>query len=75
MSHLRKSVSTLGIERWWECGWAYVMPDFDHSGHSIIEWLGYEKPIEPSSSVALREYSQNEEPHERTSNGAGRWPQ
>ena len=27
------------------------------------------------ASVALREYSQNEEPHERTSNGAGRWPQ
>jgi len=27
------------------------------------------------ASVALREYSQNEEPHERTSNGASRWPQ
>ena len=27
------------------------------------------------ASVALREYSQNEEHHERTSNGSSRWPQ
>lgn len=44
---IRKSVPTLGVSRWWLCGWSYIMPDFDNHDHSIIEWLGEGTSIEP----------------------------
>lgn len=48
MKSIRKSVPTLGVARWWLCGWSYVMPDFDRPDHSIIEWLGDQAQAEPS---------------------------
>jgi hypothetical protein len=50
---IRKSVPTAGMERFWDCGWAYVMPDFDHPDHSIIEWLSTKAPVEPSNRVPV----------------------
>ena len=44
---IRKSVPTKGVARYWDCGWAYVMPDFDNKDHSIIEWFGDQPPLEP----------------------------
>lgn len=46
---LRKSVPTDGVARWWECGWAYVMPDFDTPNHSIIEWLSDKPAADPDA--------------------------
>lgn len=48
---LRKSVPTAGMSRYWECGWSYLMPDFDHANHSIIEWLSDKAPVEPLNRV------------------------
>lgn len=48
---IRKSVLTVGVERWWDCGWAYVMPDFDNANHSIVEWLSDKAPVEPANRV------------------------
>lgn len=45
---LRQSVPTAEISRYWECGWGYVMPDFDKPGHSIIEWLSSKMPVYPN---------------------------
>ena len=45
---IRKSVPTKGVSEWWLVGWLYVMPDFDRPDHSVIEWIGFEEPIEPS---------------------------
>lgn len=54
---IRKSVPTSELERWYACGWAYVMPDFDNAGHSKIEWLSTKAPVEPSTAFpeALQE--------------------
>ncbi len=51
MNRIRKSIPTAGMSRWWECGWAYVMPDFDTPNHSIIEWISEKAPVEPANRV------------------------
>lgn len=47
MKRILRSVPTAGMSRFWEVGWAYLMPDFDNKDHSIIEWLGDQIPFEP----------------------------
>jgi hypothetical protein len=44
---LIQSVPTAEVERYYHCGWAYIMPDFDKSGHSKIEWLSDKMPVYP----------------------------
>jgi len=46
MKPIRKSVPTMGVHHWWNAGWSYVMPDFDHPGNSIIEWIADSAPVE-----------------------------
>jgi hypothetical protein len=48
---LRQSVLTSELERYYHCGWAYVMPDFDKPNHSIIEWLSDKLPVYPANRV------------------------
>lgn len=43
----RKSIPRDDLIAWFECGWAYVMPDFDHPDHYIVEWLSTKAPVEP----------------------------
>lgn len=52
---LRRSIATTDVHRWWMCGWAYVMPDFDKPAHSIIEWLSDKAPVEPDNRVPATE--------------------
>ena len=47
---LRQSVPTSEVERYFHCGWAYVMPDFDTPNHSIVEWLSDKIPVYPLRS-------------------------
>jgi hypothetical protein len=47
---LRQSVLTSEVERYYHCGWAYVMPDFDKPNHSWVEWLSDKLPVYPLSS-------------------------
>lgn len=49
---IRKSVPTVGVSRWWETGWMYVMPDFDNRDHSIIEWPHDQVPVYPNFNPA-----------------------
>jgi hypothetical protein len=44
---LRQSVPTNDLAGFYNCGWAYVMPDFDKPNHSIVEWLSNEMPVYP----------------------------
>jgi len=48
---LRQSVLTSELERYYFCGWAYVMPDFDKPNHSIVEWLSEKIPVYPANRV------------------------
>jgi len=47
---LRQSVPTAELERYYHCGWAYIMPDFDKPNHSLIEWLSDKMPVYPLRS-------------------------
>jgi hypothetical protein len=47
---LRQSVPTAELERYYHCGWAYIMPDFDNPNHSLVEWLSDKMPVYPLSS-------------------------
>ena len=60
---LRQSVLTNELERYYYCGWAYVMPDFDKPNHSIVEWLSAKMPVYPANRVPV---TQTEIAHERT---------
>jgi hypothetical protein len=44
---LRQSVPTAELERYYHCGWAYVMPNFDKPNHSWVEWLSEKMPVYP----------------------------
>lgn len=46
---LKQSVPTGDLQSYFECGWAYVMPDFDKPDHSKIEWLSDKMPVYPAS--------------------------
>ena len=46
---LVQSVPTAELERYYHCGWAYIMPDFDKPNHSKIEWLSDKMPVYPLS--------------------------
>lgn len=48
---LRQSVLTGELERYYFCGWAYVMPNFDTPDHSIVEWLSPKMPVYPANRV------------------------
>lgn len=45
---IRKSVPNDDLIRWFEAGWAYVMPDFDRPDFYVIEWLSDKPGVEPS---------------------------
>jgi hypothetical protein len=47
---LRQSVPTNKLDRYYRCGWAYIMPDFDKPNHSWIEWLSNKMPVYPLRS-------------------------
>jgi hypothetical protein len=47
---LVQSVPTGDLQSYFECGWAYIMPDFDNPDHSKIEWLSDKMPVYPPRS-------------------------
>jgi hypothetical protein len=59
---LIQSVPTAELERYFHCGWAYIMPDFDKPNHSKIEWLSEKTPVYPLRSKK----SQTEDTNART---------
>jgi hypothetical protein len=63
---LRQSVPTAELERYYHCGWAYIMPDFDKPNHSLIEWLSDKMPVYPLRSKK----TPTEVKHERTASRA-----
>lgn len=63
---LRQSVPTAELERYYHCGWAYIMPDFDKPNHSWVEWLSDKMPVYPLSS----QKPTTENPNERTQHRA-----
>jgi len=65
---LRQSVPTSELERYWYCGWAYVMPDFDKPNHSWIEWLSDNLPVYPANRVPPTHTERGD--HERATSGA-----
>lgn len=64
---LRQSVPTVDLESYYECGWAYVMPDFDQPNHSKIEWLSDKMPVYPNRVPAS---SPTEGANERSDHGS-----
>ena len=64
---LRQSVSTLELGHYYQCGWAYIMPDFDKPNHSWIEWLSDSMPVYPSNTIRPQP---TEDAHERTEHRA-----
>lgn len=48
---IRKSVHHDELVDWYNCGWAYIMPDFDNPNYYKIEWLSTKAPVEPSHRV------------------------
>lgn len=61
---LRQSVPTAELERYYHCGWAYIMPDFDKPNHSWVEWLSDKMPVYPLRSKTI----QTGAVHDHTSN-------
>jgi len=51
IERLRQSVLTAELERYYHCGWAYIMPDFDKPNHSLVEWLSDKMPVYPANRV------------------------
>jgi hypothetical protein len=60
---LRQSVLTSELERYYYCGWCYLMPDFDKPNHSIVEWLSEKMPVYPANRVPP---NHTENAHERS---------
>jgi hypothetical protein len=54
IERLRQSVPTSELERYYHCGWAYIMPDFDKPNHSWVEWLSDKMPVYPLRSKPLK---------------------
>lgn len=49
MTRIRQSIPTTDCQQYWDCGWSYVMPDFDKPNHSIVEWLSEKMPMYPTA--------------------------
>jgi hypothetical protein len=47
---LIQSVPTDEVERYFHCGWIYLMPDFDKPNYSKVEWVSQKLPVYPLSS-------------------------
>lgn len=47
---LIQSVPTDEVERYFHCGWIYLMPDFDKPGYSKVEWASEKLPVYPPRS-------------------------
>ncbi len=47
---LIQSVPTEEVERYFHCGWIYLLPDFDKPNHSKVEWISEKMPVYPLSS-------------------------
>jgi hypothetical protein len=58
--HLRQSVPTSELERYYHCGWAYIMPDFDKPNHSLVEWLSDKIPVYPCVKPDLKQSTKME---------------
>jgi hypothetical protein len=63
--HLIQSVPTAELERYYHCGWAYIMPDFDKPNHSKIEWLSDKMPVYPLRSKKTPTEDTNVRPNHR----------
>lgn len=63
---LRQSVPTDQLQDYYNCGWAYVMPNFDQPGHSIVEWLSNSMPVYPPRSLSPTEnaHERSDSPHQ-----------
>lgn len=46
---LRQSVPSAEAPKYWELGWVYIMPDFDKTDHSIVEWQSDKLPVYPAA--------------------------
>lgn len=57
---LRQSIPTENIHQWWECGWQYIMPDFDKPDHSIVEWSSEKMPVYPCVPETIQPRNANE---------------
>lgn len=44
---LVQSIPTPDLQSYYDCGWAYIMPDFDQHNHSWVEWLSEKMPVYP----------------------------
>lgn len=66
MERLVISVPTEQLQAYFECKWAYIMPDFDKPNHSKIEWLSDKIPVYPLRSKK----TPTEVVHERTASRA-----
>lgn len=64
---LLQSVPTADLQHYYDCGWAYLMPDFDNPGHSKVEWLSDKMPVYPNRVPAAL---QTEDANERTEHRA-----
>ena len=62
---LVQSVPTVELERYYHCGWAYIMPDFDKPNHSKIEWLSDKLPVYPLRSQKPTTENTNERTQHR----------
>jgi hypothetical protein len=60
IERLRQSIPTEDIHQWWECGWQYIMPDFDKPDHSIVEWSSDKLPVYPCVPNPQTENAENE---------------
>ena len=63
---LIQSVPTDEVERYFHCGWIYLMPDFDKPNHSKVEWVSEKIPVYPLRSKKPT----TENPNERTQHRA-----
>lgn len=45
---LIQSVPTEEVERFFQCGWMYLMPDFNKPNHSKVEWVSDKMPLYPN---------------------------
>jgi hypothetical protein len=65
---IRKSVHHDVLVDWYNCGWAYICPDFDQPNFYKIEWLSAKAPVEPSNRVPKKIKTENA--HERSATRA-----
>lgn len=65
---LLQSVPTSELQSYYDCGWAYVMPDFDKPNHSKVEWLSDKMPVYPAHRV--QSTSKTEDANERAEHRA-----